>query len=56
MSTFIEFYSIMLGFTNYKLFSDIGLFYPPKLNKTIASADAKITDEEDFNDEVGFIL
>lgn len=31
MSTFVEFYSIMLGFVNYKSYIDIGLIYPPKV-------------------------
>lgn len=34
MSTFVEFYSIMLGFVNYKSYQDIGLIYPPKLSVT----------------------
>ncbi|KAB0794679.1 hypothetical protein PPYR_11518 [Photinus pyralis] len=32
MSTFIEFYTIMLGFVNYRLYNSLNLFYPPKLN------------------------
>jgi hypothetical protein len=32
MSTFVEFYSIMLGFVNFKSYQDIGLIYPPKVN------------------------
>ena len=31
MSTFVEFYSIMLGFVNFKSYTDIGLIYPPKV-------------------------
>ncbi|KAL8567297.1 hypothetical protein ACOMHN_023340 [Nucella lapillus] len=31
MSTFIEFYSSMLSFVNYRLFSSVNLHYPPKL-------------------------
>jgi pescadillo protein len=31
MSTFVEFYSVMLGFVNFKLYQNIGLFYPPKV-------------------------
>jgi pescadillo protein len=30
MLTFLEFYSTMLGFVNYKLYSDLNLHYPPK--------------------------
>lgn len=31
MSTFVEFYTTMMGFVNYKLYSTMNLFYPPKL-------------------------
>lgn len=30
MLTFLEFYTTMLGFVNYKLYSDLNLHYPPK--------------------------
>lgn len=33
MSTFVDFYSIMLGFVNYKSYTDIGLIYPPQVLK-----------------------
>ena len=32
MSTFVEFYSIMLGFVNFKSYQEIGLIYPPKVS------------------------
>ena len=32
MSTFVEFYTTMMGFINYKLYSTINLFYPPKVS------------------------
>jgi pescadillo protein len=33
MLTFLEFYTTMLGFVNYKLYSDLNLHYPPKYAK-----------------------
>ena len=30
MLTFLEFYTTMLGFVNFKLYNDLNLFYPPK--------------------------
>jgi len=52
MSTFVEFYSIMLGFVNFKSYNDIGLIYPPKLSISSESkpGDDKL-DQEEFNDE-----
>lgn len=48
MSTFVEFYSIMLGFVNFKSYQDIGLIYPPKLSipKTAESSDKKDLNED----------
>lgn len=34
MGTFIEFYTTLLGFVNYRLFTSIGLVYPPKFDAT----------------------
>lgn len=54
MSTFVEFYSIMLGFVNYKSYLDIGLIYPPKLSistETIKETEKSKLDKNDFNDE-----
>ncbi|CAG8667745.1 2483_t:CDS:2 [Ambispora leptoticha] len=33
MLTFLEFYQTLVGFVNYKLFTDINLLYPPKFDK-----------------------
>lgn len=35
MSTFLEFYETLLGFVNFKLYSDLNLIYPPKLDVTL---------------------
>lgn len=32
MSTFVDFYTTLLGFINFRLYTSIGLVYPPKLN------------------------
>ena len=32
MSTFVEFYTTLLGFVNFRLYTTVGLIYPPKLN------------------------
>jgi pescadillo protein len=42
MGTFLEFYSTLLGFVNYKLYFDIGLEYPPKLNKNLLEQGAEL--------------
>ena len=36
MGTFVEFYTTLLGFVNFRLYTSIGLVYPPKFN---ASSD-----------------
>jgi pescadillo len=33
MGTFIEFYTTLLGFVNYRLYTSIGLVYPPKFDE-----------------------
>ena len=32
MGTFVEFYTTLVGFVNYRLYTSIGLVYPPKFN------------------------
>ena len=38
MGTFVEFYTTLLGFVNFRLYTSIGLVYPPKFN---ASSDER---------------
>ncbi|KAJ1675510.1 mRNA-binding ribosome synthesis protein nop7 [Spiromyces aspiralis] len=35
MRTFLEFYCTLMGFVNYKLFSELNIVYPPKLDKSL---------------------
>ncbi|XP_046418289.1 pescadillo homolog [Neodiprion fabricii] len=50
MSTFVEFYVVMLGFVNFKLYHDLNMFYPPKFNSP-GSTDTKLVDEEVYVSE-----
>ena len=55
MSTFVEFYSIMLGFVNFKSYQEIGLIYPPKLSIVPVSEETsdKMTkaNQNDYNED-----
>jgi len=33
MANFVDFYTCMLAFVNFRLFKSIGLFYPPQLQQ-----------------------
>lgn len=50
MSTFVEFYTMMLGFVDYKLFHSLNLVYPPQLTAGF-SAD----NEKDLIDEQAYV-
>lgn len=41
MATFVEFYTTMLGFVNFKLYNTLNLHYPPKLELDVDSKDAE---------------
>ncbi|KAF2754394.1 hypothetical protein EJ05DRAFT_456509 [Pseudovirgaria hyperparasitica] len=42
MGTFIEFYTTLLGFVNYRLYTSIGLVYPPKFNAASDEAGGEL--------------
>ena len=42
MSTFVEFYCTLLGFVNYRLYTTIGLVYPPKFDSTSDDRGAEL--------------
>lgn len=48
MSVFVEFYSIMLGFVNFRLFHGLNLIYPPTFNESL---DVKDSDETQYVSE-----
>lgn len=52
MSTFVEFYMVMLGFVNYRLYNSLNLFYPPKF-PAISESDSEksLVDEDSFVSE-----
>ncbi|XP_016944040.3 pescadillo homolog [Drosophila suzukii] len=50
MSIFVEFYTIMLGFTNFRLFHGLNLAYPPQFPSSV------LQDSEDsLKDEASFV-
>ncbi|CAL7947728.1 unnamed protein product [Xylocopa violacea] len=50
MSIFVEFYIIMLGFVNYRLYNTLNLYYPPKLT-TSDNSEKILVDEESYVSE-----
>ncbi|CAK9812566.1 Pescadillo homolog [Anthophora quadrimaculata] len=50
MSTFVEFYIVMLGFVNYRLYHSLNLYYPPKLT-TSDNSEKVLVDEEVYVSE-----
>lgn len=43
MGTFVEFYTTLLGFVNYRLYTSIGLVYPPKFNANMDAQGAELS-------------
>jgi len=50
MSTFVEFYIVMLGFVNYRLYHTLNLHYPPKLINS-GNVEKTFVDEEAYVSE-----
>ncbi|RVE47980.1 hypothetical protein evm_007388 [Chilo suppressalis] len=48
MSTFVEFYTMMLGFVNFKLYHSLNLVYPPKLTAAFSDTDKELVDEQAY--------
>lgn len=42
MGTFVEFYTTLLGFVNFRLYTSIGLVYPPKFNQSSDDQGAEL--------------
>ncbi|CAH2001943.1 unnamed protein product [Acanthoscelides obtectus] len=52
MSTFVEFYTVMLGFVNFRLYHSLNLYYPPKFSAvTQSDSEKSLVDEEVFVSE-----
>lgn len=52
MSTFVEFYTMMLGFVNFKLYHSLNVVYPPKLTAGFTSdSDKDLVDEQAYVSE-----
>lgn len=51
MSIFVEFYTIMLGFVNFRLYHSLNLYYPPKFS-ALASPEQE---EKNLIDEEAFV-
>lgn len=43
MGTFVEFYTTLLGFVNFRLYNSIGLIYPPKFDAASDEKGAELT-------------
>lgn len=42
MGTFVEFYTTLLGFVNFRLYTSVGLVYPPKFDQSREDAGAEL--------------
>ncbi|CAG9862949.1 unnamed protein product [Phyllotreta striolata] len=48
MSTFVEFYTVMLGFVNFRLYHGLNLYYPPKFSCLQQNNEEKQLVDEDI--------
>ncbi|XP_030759375.1 pescadillo homolog [Sitophilus oryzae] len=48
MSTFVEFYTILLGFVNFRLYHGLNLHYPPKFVSMSPNSNEKLLVDEDI--------
>nr|CAD7405328.1 unnamed protein product [Timema poppensis] len=46
MSTFVEFYTVVLGFVNFRLYHSLNLYYPPKFPNYSDDIEKDLADEE----------
>lgn len=52
MSFFVEFYCVMLGFINFRLYNQLNLYYPPRLSEaTPDEIEKSLADEAVYNAE-----
>lgn len=53
MSTFVEFYTVMLGFVNFRLYHTLNLIYPPNFSGILGPSDTEksLIDEDTFVSE-----
>ena len=49
MSIFVEFYTTVLGFVNYRLYHNLNLIYPPALITNVASTMMRIGQDDEIN-------
>ena len=55
MGTFVEFYQTLLGFVNFRLYTSIGLVYPPKFDKNADDQGAELGAFSLEGNEIGAI-
>lgn len=51
MSTFVEFYTVLLGFVNFRLYHSLNLYYPPKFS----ALDESVEEDKSLVDETVFV-
>ncbi|CAO3643171.1 unnamed protein product [Cunninghamella blakesleeana] len=46
MTTFLEFYTTLMGFVNFRLYNELNMTYPPNLEKDAFKLDSGLTDND----------